>query len=114
MSRDPTVAEYVAALGKLPRPSPKLRKLLSVHLAAPKYAMTAQLLSAKVGYADYRGFNAAYGHCGRRLCRELGRPEERIGILVDFLQPRELTNRHWIAFLKPQFASALKKTGWHK
>jgi hypothetical protein len=108
----PTIAEFTSALSKLPPPSKKMKALLAAHVAAPKYAMTAELLAAEAGYRDFRGFNAAYGHLAKKLCRALRCPTARIGLIVDFVPPGKLTNRHWLAFLNASFAKALRRAGW--
>ena len=110
--RSPTVAQFEAALHTLTKPSDKLKKLLIAHLKAPKHAMTATLLSQEAGYKTFRGFNAAYGHLAKKLGRAMKRPGERLGLIADFTKPRELTNAHWIVYLKPNFARAVRNHDW--
>ena len=74
--------------------------------------MTATLLADKAGYRSYRGFNSAYGHLGKKIGRKLQRPPEDVGLIVDSARPGELTNEHWIVYLKPNFARALRNHTW--
>jgi hypothetical protein len=44
--------------------------------------------------------------------QELGRPDARLSLLVDFIAPQGVTNREWVLVMKPRFAAALAKAGW--
>jgi hypothetical protein len=42
----------------------------------------------------------------------MGRYDATLSLLVDFIQPRGVTNREWVLVMKPKFAAAPKRAGW--
>jgi hypothetical protein len=56
--------------------------------------------------------NLQYGLLAKRIGAAMGRPSETLSLLVEFVQPRAVTNREWLMTIRPEFAAALKKVGW--
>jgi hypothetical protein len=48
----------------------------------------------------------------RRIREILGRGDVDLSLLVDFVRPKEVTNRERVMVMHPQFAEALKQAGW--
>lgn len=71
-------------------------------------------LAKAAGYANYGGVNLQYGILAKRIAGELGRrpPSTAVFLLVEFIPPREASNREYILVMRPQFARALKSARW--
>ncbi len=61
---------------------------------------------------NYGGVNLRYGILASRVGEVLRRKDVHLGLLVDFVAPRSVTNREWVLVMHPEFAAALKKAGW--
>ena len=69
------------------------------------------------GYVGYRGANLQYGLLAERIARVLGRPGAGLGMLVEFVPPKNrsaehISNDEWVLVMREEFAAALRKAGW--
>ena len=110
--RVPTRSQFVKALKRLPVPQGRQIDFLRAHSKASGRALTARRLAQAVRYKDYRGVNLHYGLLARRIGEELGVRDARLSLLVDFVEPKTVTNTEWVMVMHPQFAAALKEVGW--
>src|SRR3954470_13429245 len=108
----PTSLEFATALRKMRPPNANQRKFLKTHYDAPGRVLTATALSEVTTYKDYRGVNRWYGDMAKRIGAVLGYPDARLSLLVDFIQPKEVTNEQWLLVMRPEFAEALSEVGW--
>ncbi len=107
----PSAAQFARALQQI-TPQERWLKLLRIHVGLKGKATTATALGRLVGYTDHRGVNAAYGALAAKLGAVLNRPEDRIGLLMEFLPPTSVTNKEWVLVLRPEFIDALTRVGW--
>lgn len=64
------------------------RKMLSINLAAPRHAITAQRMAIAMGFANHKGANRHYGLLAGKICRELDvAPKQKVSVLVSFEKP---------------------------
>ena len=108
----PTRNQFVRALNEIGLPSGRQQVFLREHANAPGRALTARRLAESVHYQNYGGINLQYGLLAKRIGQVLGRQNSRLSILVDFVQPRAVTNSEWVLVMHPQFAEALEQAGW--
>ena len=108
----PTQAQFVRALNTIDRPQGRQLDFLRAHAAASGRSLTARRLAQSVRYKSHDGINLQYGLLARRIGDALGRKGEGIGLLVDLVHPKSVTNSEWIMVMHPQFAEALKQAGW--
>ncbi len=107
-----TTANFTAAMLRLRRPAPSIRKMLRFHLRAPNQVSIARELATKAGFKNWRAVNLHYGTLGKRLSRELGTVPANLSLLVRFVPPGKLTNKEWLVMMRPEFAAALRKSTW--
>jgi hypothetical protein len=107
-----TRAQFVQALKRVPLPKGKQLDFLRQHVQAPGRALTASLLAESVGYKSHDGINLQYGLLAQRIGAALGRNDERLSLLVDFIEPKSVTNAEWVMVMRPEFAEALKLANW--
>jgi hypothetical protein len=110
--RRPTAREFTEAMRELGPPRGRQIKFLKAHYRARGRLATATQLADAAGYRSYGGTNLHYGGLGRRIGRELGLKGTGMELLVEFHEPRSVTNREWILAMRPEFAAALKASGW--
>ena len=68
----PSVAEYARAFRAIgPRITPKQRKMLLFHHAAPGRVVSATVLANEAGFDGFGGANLQYGLLGSELLKEL-------------------------------------------
>jgi hypothetical protein len=108
----PSPARFTEALRAVSRPSARELRFLRAHYAAPGRALTATRLAEAAGYVNYGGVNLRYGLLAARIGEEMGNRGARLSFLVDFVRPKEVTNREWVLVMQPHFATALKRAGW--
>jgi hypothetical protein len=96
----------------MPKPGGKQPDFLQAHVDATGHAMTMTRLAEAAGYKTFDGANLRYGILAAEIGRRMGIPHPDISLLVKFIRPEKLSNRHWILILQPPFAKALKKVGW--
>lgn len=108
----PTRAQFAQALSQVRKPRGRQLDFLRDYVKAPGRALTARRLAQSVGYKSHDGINLQYGLLARRIGDALGRNDEGIGLLVDLVRPKSVTNAEWIMVMHPQFADALKLAGW--
>lgn len=107
-----TTAEFTAAMLRLRKPAPSIRKMLRFHLKAPNQVSIARELAKQAGFKSWHAVNLHYGTLGKRLARELGTGPSRLSLLVRFVPPGRLTNKEWLVMMRPEFAAALRKSTW--
>jgi hypothetical protein len=114
VSRAVTSKEFKRALSLLGRPTTGQRKFLQAHYRATARITTMRKLAHAAGYKRYGGVNLQYGGLARRIAHILNRPLPRIrvSLLVEFIQPEEVSNRHYLLRMRPAFAAALRSAGW--
>lgn len=112
--RLPHVAEYNTAFRAIEsRITPKQRRMLELHHAAPGRVMSATRLAEEAGFANFNAANLQYGLLARRVCRQLAVSlEVELGILVTFVYPGAASNEHWLWGMRPNVAQALEDLGW--
>lgn len=86
--------------------------MLSAHVSAPNYVSNMRTLAKAAGYKSWRAGNLQYGILAHRVGVEVGDTSERFGLLVRFVKPKQLTNSEWLLMMRPNFARALKRSGW--
>jgi hypothetical protein len=111
--REITVQEFIHALRRLPKPGGRVLDMLRAHADAPARLMTASNLAAEVLYDGHRAVNLQYGTLAARVREALPRAvEDGLQVLVEFVEAKSQTNKHWLLRMKEPFAIALKRTGW--
>lgn len=108
----PTQAEFAGALNSLPKPKGRQPKFLRTHSRSRGRALTATRLAKSAGYKDYRGVNLHYGLLAAQIGAALGSRDRGLSLLVDFPEPKSVTNKEWVLVMHPQFAEALEIAGW--
>ena len=108
----PTRSQFVQALKVIPVPQGRQLAFLREHVQAPGRALTARRLADASKYQSYRAINLHYGLLARRIGDALGRKNANLSLLVDFVRPKSVTNTEWVMIMHPQFAQALKQSGW--
>ncbi len=94
---DPKVnVRITSALKEIPLPTGRQLIFLKAHSGAKGRAMTAKQLAEKVRYKNYRGINLQYGLLASRIGRKMGIRNASLGLLVEFLRPKLVTNKEWI------------------
>jgi hypothetical protein len=106
-----TPADFEKALAALPPPSPRMSKVLRAHYAAKNRTSIFRELAKAAGYKSWRAVNLQYGLLAKRVGRKMKVKDPRITLLVEFAEPGELRNREWLAFMREDFATALKRVG---
>ena len=114
MPRRVSEKQFLSALQALGKPGGRQLQFLQAHFESTGRAATATQLADAAGYKKWHTLNLHYGTLGKRVAKVLEHPSEHLGLLVDFSGPGELTNKHWVLFMKPEFAGALQKAGWVK
>ena len=109
---DPTIAQFRRALGAIGTPGGNQQKFLKAHYKARGRAATMTQLAKAAKYQRFTGVNLRYGMLANRIGQELGIPDARLSLLVDFIAPQGVTNREWVLVMKPRFAAALERSGW--
>jgi hypothetical protein len=117
-----TAAQFLEAMSHLKRPSDSVRKLLRAHLNSKGRVTTMTLLAEAAGYTNFSPANLHYGGLARRIGKHLAisEPSVRVptaadaylSLIGDFIPPEEVTNAHWLLVMKPEFAEALRASGW--
>lgn len=110
--RDPSTGEFASALRSIPRPGGNQLRFLRAHVRAPGRVLTAGRLARAAGYRNYGGINLQYGRLARRIGEAMGRRNQRLSLLVEFVQPKAVTNQEWLLAIRREFATALKRVGW--
>ena len=112
--RLPYVAEYVTAFRALEsRITPKQRRMLELHHAAPGRVMSSTRLAEEAGFASFNAANLQYGSLAGEVCKQLAVSlETELGILVTFVHPGAASNEHWLWVMRPNVAQALEDLGW--
>ena len=112
----PSSDEYVRAFRALEdKITAKQRELLEAHHRAPARVISATRLAELVGYESYSAVNLHYGKLGAAIARELGYDlgkNVRVGILVEFVDPKYAANEHWLWVLRHPVVKALEDLGW--
>jgi hypothetical protein len=110
---EPTIKKYAAGLLKMKKPSPRFIEMLHAHYHSTNRTSTARELARQAGYKNYRGFNIRYGIFARELGKAMGlKASLRIGLLVEFASPGDLSNKEYLVFMRERFAKALHRVGW--
>src|ERR1700721_374517 len=114
--------QFSEALTHMKRPSASVCAILRAHFKARGRVSTMTLLAEAAGYASFSPVNLHYGALARRIARHLAISEPSLkmpqasdaylSLLVDFIKPEAVTNVHWLLGMKPEFAEALKNSGW--
>lgn len=112
MSRAVTEKQLFDALTAIGKPGGRQLQFLQAHFDATGRAATATQLAQAAGYKSWRTLNLHYGVLARRIGERIRRTSARLGLLVEFSGPGDLTNEHWVLFMRPEFASALSQAGW--
>lgn len=107
-----SAAEFSAAMLRIRKPAPSIRKMLRFHLKAPNQISIARELAAKAGYKSWHAANLHYGTLGKRIANALGHGPANITLLVRLVPPGALTNAEWLVMMRPEFAEALRKSKW--
>lgn len=89
-----------------------MRRLLCAHVNAPNHVSNMRTLAKAAKYKSWRAANLQYGLLARRIGDELRIKGLRIGLLVEFVGPKKLSNSEWLVMMRPTFARALKRAGW--
>jgi hypothetical protein len=114
----PTVAEYKTAFLAC---RPALRRkngwsvpeeLLKANYHAPDHTITATELAERVGLANFKAANLAYGAFAKALAAALNRrPKFNLAILVSFTEARP-DGEHIRLTMLPQVVAAIEELGW--
>jgi hypothetical protein len=113
--RVPTVAEYVTAFRAIEQKmTPNQRKLLLAHHAAQARVMSATRLAEQVGFESYAAVNLQYGALAGQIADQLAIEvgDVVLGILVDFVDPGQVANEHYLWVMRPNVAQAIEDLGW--
>ncbi|GAB2489126.1 hypothetical protein [Arenimonas alkanexedens] len=108
----PTAKQFGAVLKSMKKPGGRQPLFLQAHYKAPGRAQTATRLAQAAGYVDFRGINLWYGRLAEKVGSALGHKNAGLALLVDFAPPRSVSNREWVLIMRPEFAEALKQSGW--
>jgi hypothetical protein len=108
----PTTDQFVKAMQTLQKPGGRQRDFLQVHYNATGRALTMTRLAKAAGYKSYDGANLRYGILAATIGRVMKLRDPDITLVVDFIRPKEVSNREWILVMKPKFAAAMKRVGW--
>ena len=57
-------------------------------------------------------FNLQYGLLAQRIGEALGRSDANLNLLVEFVEPKSVTNTEYVLVMRSEFADALKQAGW--
>ncbi len=119
-----STAEFCTAMAEMEKPGGGVRKLLQAHYNCRGRVSTMSLLAHAAGFASFSPANLHYGGLARRIARHLAiaeptlrlpeKSDAYLSLLVDFIRPEAVTNVHWLLVMKPEFAAALKLSGWVK
>jgi len=117
MPREISVSEFRKALETIGKPRGRQLKFLRAHANATGRAMNMASIARSAGYRDFRGGNIQYGLLDARIGAALGRKDQRISLLVEFVAPKgrsrdHISNDEWILVMRPDFAKALELEGW--
>jgi hypothetical protein len=96
------------------KPGGRQPAFLQAHFSAVGKAFTMTRLANAAGYKSYDGANLRYGILAARIGEAMRVPNADINLLVEFIRPEHVSNRHWILVLRPNFARAMKIVGWVK
>jgi len=109
-----SAARLASALEEIGQPGDNQRRFLRAHHDAPGHAATATVLAREAGYKNHGGINLCYGKLAESIRAKLGlkRRPTQLSILVNFVPPPTVTNRHWVLVMRPEFADALKRAKW--
>src|SRR4051794_32270 len=88
--------QFAAALKTVPKPGGRQIDFLRAHYNAPGRAMTATKLAEAVGYKSYHGLNLQYGKLADGIGAILGIKDPHLNLLVEFVEPKAITNKEWI------------------
>jgi hypothetical protein len=94
------------------KPGGRQPAFLQAHFDAPGRALTMTRLANAAGYKSYDGANLRYGILATRIGEAMTIRKPSIGLIVDLIRPKEVSNREWILVLRPRFAAAMKRVGW--
>jgi hypothetical protein len=87
-------------------------KLLCAHYRSKNRTSIFRVLAREAGYKNWRAVNLQYGLLAKRIGLRMKIRAPDIRLLLDFGEPGELRNQEWLAFMRPEFAVALKRVGW--
>ena len=109
-----SAARFAAVLHEIGPLGENQLRFLRAHYHAPCHAATAALLAQEAGYRNHGGINLQYGKLAEsiRARLRLRRRPTQLSILVNFLRPPSVTNRHWVLVMRPEFARGLKLAKW--
>ena len=110
--RSPTASQFTAALRAIPKPGGKQLQFLTAHYRAPGRATTAAKLARAVKYQSWRAINLRYGLLAQAIADAMRKESTGLGLLMEFAEPKTVTNEHWILVMRPEFANALRHAGW--
>lgn len=113
--RTVTSREFASALRQL-RCTGAQQKFLQAHYRSRGRVLTTSRLAKAAGYRGYGAINLQYGLLAKRVAKVLRRPipDVRVKLLVEFLEPHEISNQEWVLHMKPAFAAGLRSAGWVK
>ena len=86
--------------------------MLAAHYSAKNRTSIFRELAKSAGYKNWRGVNLQYGRLAKRIGDQMRIKSADIRILLDFAEPGELKNDEWLAFMREEFALALKGVRW--
>jgi hypothetical protein len=107
-----SASRFASALTAIPRPGARELRFLQAHYNAPGRASTATVLADKVGYRGFGGINLVYGKLAKQIGEFIGRRKAHLSLLVEFVRPPTVTNKHWILVMRPEFAEGLRQARW--
>ncbi len=115
-ARVPSAQEYARAFRALESTiTANQRTLLRVHHAAPARVISATRLAESVGFDGYGAVNLQYGKLGLEVAKALGYDlgeRVKVGMLVEFVDPKYAANEHWLWVMRQPVVQALESIGW--
>jgi hypothetical protein len=109
-----TADKFLEAMKVVRPPADRVIEALSAHLVAKRHTITAGQLASIVGYENHGGINLGYGllaaKIGRNLRPKIAGVTPRLSLLLEL--NRANARDHWMLTMRPQFAKALKQSGW--